>query len=131
MSRAANCYDNVRRKCFWATLKIELIDRRIFAKCAKAKNVLFSCIEVSYKRHRIPGTITLGFESPVDFENNLSLQLGKNKYSVWSSQPGQNQGEHRTQVLMVDMPEPTLAHLPLLPHPIVAVHAKQQHSCLP
>ena len=70
MSRAANCYDNARMESFWATLKGELIGDHVFATRAEAKTALFDYIEVFYNRRRLHSA--LGFQSPVDYENNLS-----------------------------------------------------------
>lgn len=70
MSRAANCYDNAKMESFWATLKSELIQDRVFASRAEAKSEIFWYIEVFYNRTRLHGA--LGFYSPVDFENSLS-----------------------------------------------------------
>ena len=55
---------------FWATLKTELIDGRVFATHAEAKSAIFSYIEVFYNRQRLHGA--LGFYSPEDFEHNLN-----------------------------------------------------------
>ena len=70
MSRAANCYDNAKMESFWATLKGELIQDRVFASRAEAKSEIFWYIEVFYNRTRLHGA--LGYHSPVDFENSLS-----------------------------------------------------------
>ena len=70
MSRPANCYDNAKMESFWATLKTELIGTHVFASHAEAKAALFDYIEVFYNRRRIHSA--LGFQSPVDYENNLS-----------------------------------------------------------
>ena len=70
MSRAGNCYDNARIESFWATLKTELIDGQVYATRAEAKSEIFRYIEVFYNRQRLHGA--LGFNSPVDFENNLN-----------------------------------------------------------
>lgn len=70
MSRPANCYDNARMESFWATLKGELIGDYVFATRAEAKTALFDYIEVFYNRRRLHSA--LGFQSPVDYENNLS-----------------------------------------------------------
>ena len=70
MSRPANCYDNARMESFWATLKSELIQDHVFATRAEAKTALFDYIEVFYNRRRLHSA--LGFQSPVDYENNLS-----------------------------------------------------------
>ena len=70
MSRAGNCYDNAKMESFWATLKSELIQNRVFASHAEAKSEIFWYIEAFYNRTRLHGA--LGFYSPVDFENSLS-----------------------------------------------------------
>ena len=70
MSRAGNCYHNARMESFWATLKSELIQDRVFASRAEAKSEIFWYIEVFYNRQRLHGA--LGYYSPVDFENSLS-----------------------------------------------------------
>jgi putative transposase len=53
-----------------ATLKSDLIGERIFSSRAEAKTAIFDYIEVFYNRGRLHSA--LGFQSPVDFENNLS-----------------------------------------------------------
>ena len=70
MSRPANCYDNARMESFWATLKGERIGDHGFATRAEAKTALCDYIEVFYNRRRLHSA--LGFQSPVDYENNLS-----------------------------------------------------------
>lgn len=70
MSRAGNCYDNAKMESFWATLKTELVDERVYATRAEARSAIFWYIEVFYNRQRLHGA--LGFHSPVDFENNLN-----------------------------------------------------------
>ena len=70
MSRSGNCYDNAKMESFWATMKGELIGDQVFATRAEAKSEIFRYIEVFYNRARLHSA--LGFQSPVDFENNLS-----------------------------------------------------------
>ena len=70
MSRPGNCYDNAKMESFWATLKGELIGDHVFATRAQAKTALFDYIEIFYNRRRLHSA--LGFQSPVDYENNLS-----------------------------------------------------------
>ena len=70
MSRAGNCYDNAKMESFWATMKTELIDGRVYATRADARRAIFWYIEVFYNRTRLHGA--LGFYSPVDFERNLN-----------------------------------------------------------
>lgn len=70
MSRAGNCYDNACMESFWATLKTELLQGRVFATHAEARAALFSYIEIFYNRTRLHGA--LGYQSPVEYENQLS-----------------------------------------------------------
>jgi len=67
MSRAGNCYDNAAMESFWSTLKNELIHRQKFATRAQARAAIFEYVEVFYNRQRLHSA--LGYQSPVDFEN--------------------------------------------------------------
>lgn len=69
MSRRANCYDNATMESFWSTLKHELVYRRPLATRAQARQQIFEWIEVFYNRTRLHSS--LGYQSPVDFENQL------------------------------------------------------------
>ena len=55
---------------FWATLKSELIQDRVFTSRAEAKSEVFWYIDVFYNRVRLHGA--LGYYSPVDFEHSLN-----------------------------------------------------------
>ena len=66
MSRRGNCYDNATMKSFWATLKLELVYRRVFDTRAQARTQIFDYIETFYNRQRTHRA--LDFLSPVDFE---------------------------------------------------------------
>jgi putative transposase len=68
MSRKANCYDNAHMESFWATLKTECISGEIFPTRTNAQLAIFSYIHTFYNRVRLHSA--LGFQSPVDFENN-------------------------------------------------------------
>jgi putative transposase len=70
MSRRGNCYDNATMESFWSSLKQELIQRRRFQTRAQAAQAIFEWIEVFYNRRRLHSS--LGFKSPVDFENQLN-----------------------------------------------------------
>lgn len=70
MSRKANCYDNATMESFWSTLKHELIYRQNYPTRAQARQSIFEWIEVFYNRTRLHSS--LGFKSPVDFENQLN-----------------------------------------------------------
>ena len=67
MSRKGNCYDNAAMESFWSTLKHELIYRRHFKTRAEARQAIFDFIEVFYNRRRLHSS--LGYRSPIDFEN--------------------------------------------------------------
>ena len=69
MSRAANCYDNAPMESFWATLKTELIDGRVFDTRAQARSEVFDYIACFYNPKRLHGA--LGYRSPVEYENHL------------------------------------------------------------
>jgi len=70
MSRPGNCYDNAAMESFWSTLKCGLIHRTHFATRAQARAAIFEWIEVFYNRTRFHSA--LGYQSPVDFENQLN-----------------------------------------------------------
>jgi transposase InsO family protein len=68
MSRRGNCYDNAVMESFWSSLKRELVHRCQFATRAQARAAVFEWIEILYNRARFHSA--LGYQSPVDFENN-------------------------------------------------------------
>lgn len=70
MSRKANCYDNATMESFWSTLKNELVHRMKYATRTEARRSIFAWIETYYNRVRLHSS--LGYKSPVDFENQLN-----------------------------------------------------------
>ena len=64
------CYDNATMESFWSTLKHELIYRCGYQTRTQAQQSIFEWIEVFYNRTRLHSS--LGFKSPVDFENQLN-----------------------------------------------------------
>ena len=70
MSRRACCYDNAAMESFWSTLKRELIYRRDLLTHEQARREIFAYIETRYNRKRLHSS--LGYLSPVDFENQLN-----------------------------------------------------------
>lgn len=66
MSRRGNCYDNATMESFWATLKLELVYRRVFDTRTQARTQIFDYIETFYNRQRAHSA--LNYQSPVDFE---------------------------------------------------------------
>ena len=71
ISRKGNCYDNAAMESYWSTLKEELVHRRSFGSRAEAAGAIFDYIETFYNRQRLHST--LGFMSPVEFENQSNL----------------------------------------------------------
>jgi len=66
MSGAGNCYDNAVMESFFGTLKTECVTGP-FTTRALARTTIFEYMEVWYNRQRLHST--LGYHSPVDFEN--------------------------------------------------------------
>lgn len=67
MSRKGNCYDNAAMEAFWSTLKREaMADSDQWTK-DRVRRELFEFIESDYNRSRLHSS--LGYQSPVDFEN--------------------------------------------------------------
>ena len=66
MSRKGNCWDNAVAESFFHTLKVELIQGKIYDTRQEAKTDIFDYIEVFYNRQRRHSY--LGYLSPVDFE---------------------------------------------------------------
>ena len=56
---------------FWSTLKEELVGRQCFESHTQARAAIFEFIETFYNRERPHGA--LGFQSPVEFENQPQL----------------------------------------------------------
>jgi putative transposase len=70
MSRKGNCYDNAAMESFWSTLKRELPELTQDLTRKEVKRLVFEYIEAYYNRERIHSS--LGYKSPVDFENQLN-----------------------------------------------------------
>jgi transposase InsO family protein len=70
MSRAGNCYDNAVMESFFKTLKTECLLSPALTR-TQARTTIFEYVEVWYNRQRLHST--LGFLSPVDFEQHLTL----------------------------------------------------------
>jgi putative transposase len=66
MSAAGNCYDNAAMESFFGTLKTECVTGPFLSR-ALARTTIFEYLEVWYNRQRLHST--LGYHSPVDFEN--------------------------------------------------------------
>jgi putative transposase len=70
MSRVGNCFDNAVIESFFGTLKTECVTGP-FATHALARTTIFEFLEVWYNRQRLHSS--LGYYSPVDFEQMLTL----------------------------------------------------------
>jgi putative transposase len=68
MGSRGDCYDNAVAESFFATLKKELIHGRSWPAKAELRTEVFEYIEVFFNRRRRHST--LGFLSPVEFENS-------------------------------------------------------------
>lgn len=66
MSRTGNCYDNALMESFWATLKVELTNDKVYPSRAAAKQDIFQYIEGFYNQRRRHSA--LGYLSPTEFE---------------------------------------------------------------
>jgi putative transposase len=73
MSRKGDCYDNAAMESFFGTLKSERVERQIYATRAEARQDIFAYIEGFYNRKRRHST--LGYVSPLEFENSHDLWL--------------------------------------------------------
>jgi transposase InsO family protein len=69
MSRKGNCWDNAVMERFFGSLKSERTDSINYATKKEAKEDIIDYIEIFYNNKRIHST--LGYRSPVDFENSL------------------------------------------------------------
>ena len=68
MSRRGNCYDNAAMEAFWSTLKREAMGQSASWSKDRVRRELFEYIEANYNRSRLHSS--LGYQSPVDFEQN-------------------------------------------------------------
>jgi transposase InsO family protein len=66
MSRKGHCYDNAATESFWSTFKRECTGQ-LFTSRRAASAATFDYLETFYNRVRLHGA--LGYQSPVDFEN--------------------------------------------------------------
>jgi putative transposase len=70
MSRKGNCYDNAMAESFFATLKTEAFGEATPQTKAQTTRQLFDYIEAFYNTRRFHSA--LGYNSPVEFENQFS-----------------------------------------------------------
>lgn len=70
MSGVGNCYDNAMVESFFSILKTECVTG-VFPTQREARTTIFEYLEVWYNRQRLHSS--LGYRSPVDFEQQFSL----------------------------------------------------------
>ena len=68
VGRTGVCWDNAPAESFLATLKKELIHRRVFKTRAEARLAIRHWIEAWYNRRRLHST--LGYQSPIEWEDH-------------------------------------------------------------
>ncbi len=66
LTRPRQCWDNAVAEAWFATLKLELIDRQSWATRAQARGAIFEFIEVFYNRRRLHSS--LNYLTPVEYE---------------------------------------------------------------
>ena len=82
MSRRGNCYDNAQAESFFSRLKAELVENGIFESVEDARSEVFSYIEGYYNRVRLHSG--LGYQSPIQFENELKIKNTRSRESLVS-----------------------------------------------
>jgi putative transposase len=70
MSRVGNCWDNAVAESFFATLKTELTEGRIWSGRAELRAAVFDYIEVFYNRQRLHST--LGYRTPAEVASSYA-----------------------------------------------------------
>ena len=82
MSRKGNCYDNAQAESFFSRLKAELVEGGIFQSIEDARSEVFSYVEGYYNRIRLHSG--LGYQSPIQFENELKIKNTRSRESFVS-----------------------------------------------
>lgn len=74
MSAKGNCYDNAAMESFFGRFKTSTVQDRIFVDDPELRSIIFEYIEIFYNRFRKHSS--LGYKSPVDFEENCAAPHG-------------------------------------------------------
>ena len=82
MSRRGNCYDNAQAESFFSRFKAELVENGVFESVEQARSEVFSYIEGYYNRIRLHSS--LGYKSPIQFENELKIKTKRSRESFVS-----------------------------------------------
>jgi putative transposase len=69
LSRPRQCWDNAVAESFFASLKLELIDRHSWASRIQVRRAVFDYIEVFYNRQRLHSS--LGYSTPAEYEAKI------------------------------------------------------------
>ena len=77
MSGKGNCYDNAQAESFFSRFKAELMENGVFEDINQARLEIFSYIEGYYNLRRLHSS--LGYKSPVEFEQELENKNGGSK----------------------------------------------------
>lgn len=72
LSRPRQCWDNAVAESWFATLKLELIDRQSWATRVQARGAIFEFIEVFYNRQRLHSS--LDYLTPTEYEATIDHQ---------------------------------------------------------
>ncbi len=73
MGSTGDCYDNAVAESFFSTLKRECVAGECFPTRRAARSAIFDFMETFYNRQRLHST--LGYQSPLDFENQSGTPL--------------------------------------------------------
>lgn len=76
MSAKGNCYDNAAMESFFGRFKTSTVRGKVFADEPELRSTVFEYVEVFYNRFRKHSS--LGYKSPVDFEENCAPPMGGN-----------------------------------------------------
>ena len=74
MSAKGNCYDNAAMESFYGRFKVSSIGNEVFADEDELRAVVFDYVEPFYNRFRKHSS--LGYQSPIQFEENFSPPMG-------------------------------------------------------
>jgi len=72
MGTVGDALDNAVAESFFATLQVELLDRRRWKTRQQLTTAIFDYVEIFFNRQRLHST--LGYLSPTDFEEAYALQ---------------------------------------------------------
>jgi transposase InsO family protein len=75
MGRRGQCWDNALAESFFASLKNELVHRRVFATQDRARRAVAEYIEVFYNRVRLHSG--LGYKTPAETAHSFQLNTAK------------------------------------------------------